>query len=218
ARIDAERDADVVHLLRREQLGGVHLPRVQDLAAQRHDRLRLAIACLLRGPAGRVALDEEELRLARLLDRAVRELARQRRARDDPLAHDLLGLLETALRVFDRERRLGEPVAVADRLREVLLESAGVDPALLLLRLLDLERERKARAEHGLRAQQVLELRQRELRAVEVLRIRPKAQGRAGVVLADLADDLELPAALAVGEAHVVFLAIAADPNLEVLR
>ena len=117
-----------------------------------------------------------------------------------------------------RERLLGDEVAAAEGLPEILLEAARVDPAFRFLRLLDLERDLEARAQHGLRAQQVLQARQRELRRVEVLRIRPEAHRRARRRLRDLADDLELAAALAVGKAHVVFLAVAADPDLEVLR
>ena len=65
AGIDAEGDGDVVHFLRGEHLGRIDLPRVQDLAAQRHDRLELAVARLLRGAAGRIAFDEEQLGDAR---------------------------------------------------------------------------------------------------------------------------------------------------------
>ena len=105
AGVDAERDADVVDLLRREQLGRVDFPGVQDLAAQRHHGLVLAVARLLRGAAGRIALDEEQLGVRRLLDRAVGELARQRGARDDALAHDGLRGFQPVLRVLDRELR-----------------------------------------------------------------------------------------------------------------
>src|SRR5215207_937108 len=52
---------------------------VDDLAAQRQDRLGVPVAALLRGAAGRVALDDEELGVRRILDRAVGELAGQRR-------------------------------------------------------------------------------------------------------------------------------------------
>ena len=39
----------------------LQLPGVQDLAAQRHDRLEVAVARLLRRTAGRIALDQEQL-------------------------------------------------------------------------------------------------------------------------------------------------------------
>ena len=102
AGVDADRDADVVHLLRAEQLAGLDLPCVENLAAQRHDGLRLAIASLFRRAARRIALDEEELREIRLLARAIGELTGQRRSRDDALAHDLLRSLEALLSRRDR--------------------------------------------------------------------------------------------------------------------
>ena len=61
ATVDAERDADVMHLLGTEDLGRIDLPGIQDLAAQRHDRLRIAVARLLGGSAGGITFDEEDL-------------------------------------------------------------------------------------------------------------------------------------------------------------
>jgi hypothetical protein len=52
---------------------------VDYLAAQRQHRLGVAVAALLRRAAGRVALDDEQLRLMGILDRAVRELAGESR-------------------------------------------------------------------------------------------------------------------------------------------
>ena len=78
-RLDADRDADVVHLLGLQHLARVGLPGVQDLAAQRHDRLSHAVARLLGRAAGRIALDQKQLAARRILAHAVGELARQRR-------------------------------------------------------------------------------------------------------------------------------------------
>ncbi len=64
----------------------------------------------------------------------------------------------------------------------------------------------------------MLECLEAEFRRVEILFVGPEAQRRAGIGLADLADFLELAALLAAGEAHVVFLAAAPDPDFEVLR
>ena len=50
---------------------------VEDLAAQRQDRLEAAVAALLGRAAGAVALDEEQLGLGRVALLAVGELARQ---------------------------------------------------------------------------------------------------------------------------------------------
>ena len=59
---------------------------VQDLPAQRQDRLRVAVAGAHGRAAGRVALDDEQLRERRVLDRAVGELAGQGRVLERRLA------------------------------------------------------------------------------------------------------------------------------------
>ena len=73
----AERRHQVLQLLVRHHLLQRRLLGVQDLAAQREDRLRLALAALLGRAAGRIALDEEQLALARVGRRAVGQLAGQ---------------------------------------------------------------------------------------------------------------------------------------------
>src|SRR5437660_4160187 len=50
---------------------------IEDLALQRQDRLEGAVAALLRGAAGAVALDDEELALGRIALLTIGELARQ---------------------------------------------------------------------------------------------------------------------------------------------
>ena len=65
ARLDADRDGDVVHFLRRQHLAGVDFPGVQDLAAQRHHGLELAVARLLGRAAGGIAFDQEQFRARR---------------------------------------------------------------------------------------------------------------------------------------------------------
>ena len=59
---------------------------VEDLAPQGEDGLEGAVAPLLGAAAGRVALDDEELRLGRIPLRAVGQLARQRQALQGALA------------------------------------------------------------------------------------------------------------------------------------
>src|SRR6266511_3948648 len=100
SRIDAEGHGDVVHFLRGEDFAGIDLPRVQDLAAQRHDGLELAIARLLRRTARRVAFDEEQLRATEILTRAVGELAGKRRAARQLLPLDLLPLTQANHRLL----------------------------------------------------------------------------------------------------------------------
>ena len=109
ARIDTERHADVVYLLRRSDLPGLELPGVQDLAAQRHDGLEVLVARLLGGAPGRVTLHQEQLGAARILARAIGELPGQRRPACDALAHDPLRGLGALLGVGDGE--LCDPLA-----------------------------------------------------------------------------------------------------------
>jgi hypothetical protein len=52
---------------------------VQDLAAEGQHRLGRAVPCLLRRTPRRIALDDEDLGVARVLDGAVRELPGQGR-------------------------------------------------------------------------------------------------------------------------------------------
>ena len=76
---------------------------VQDLAADRQDRLEAAIAPLLGGAAGRIALDDVDLALRRIALLAVGELARQHAAVERTLApHQVAGLAGR----FTRARRV----------------------------------------------------------------------------------------------------------------
>ena len=52
---------------------------------------------------------------------------------------------------------------------------------------------------------------------IKILGVRPKLQAGAGVALADLADHFQFAPHISAGEPHVVFLATAANPDLEVL-
>ena len=86
ARAEAERGDDRGELLvARDAVLGAALD-VQDLAAQRQDGLRVAVAALLRRARRRVALDDEELRARGVPAAAVRELARQHARRQQRLA------------------------------------------------------------------------------------------------------------------------------------
>ena len=59
---------------------------VEDLAAEREDRLVEPVAAPFGGPAGRVALDEEQLAGVLVVGGAVHQLAGQAAAGEDPLA------------------------------------------------------------------------------------------------------------------------------------
>ena len=72
-----QRRDDRADLLEREHLVDPGLLDVEDLAPQRQDRLDGRVAPLLGGPAGRVALDQEQLGRLDVLGPTVRQLARQ---------------------------------------------------------------------------------------------------------------------------------------------
>src|SRR5436853_7822096 len=59
---------------------------IEDLALQRQDRLKGAVAALLRGAAGAVTLDNEQLALCRIAFLAIGELARKVRYVESALA------------------------------------------------------------------------------------------------------------------------------------
>ena len=82
----AERGDQQADLLRREHLVEARLLDVEDLAAQRQDRLVAAVAALLGGAAGGIALDDEELGERRVALLAVGELAGQRAGVERALA------------------------------------------------------------------------------------------------------------------------------------
>ena len=76
----------VTMLSLRQQLLVARLLHVQDLAAQRQDRLELAVAALLGAAAGGVALDDVDLAQRRVLLLAVGQLAGQAHAVEHALA------------------------------------------------------------------------------------------------------------------------------------
>src|SRR3546814_10691304 len=102
----AERRYQSPDLLRRQHLVEARPLDIQDFAAQRPDRLVLAVPPLLGRAAGRVALDDEELGLRRIAFLAVRPLAGQRggveRALADRKEHtsELQSLMRNTYAVF----------------------------------------------------------------------------------------------------------------------
>src|SRR5581483_3854751 len=88
-------------------------------AAQREDRLVGPVAPRLRGAAGGIALDDEELRGLGIANRAVGELARQRRAVERRLAPRQLARLARGEPGAHRRDRLVRDRA---RVRRILLE------------------------------------------------------------------------------------------------
>ena len=78
---DARADGreDVPDLLVLQDLVQARLLDVQDLPLQREDGLEAPVPSLLRAAAGRITLDEVQLAVLRIVDRAVGQLARQSR-------------------------------------------------------------------------------------------------------------------------------------------
>src|SRR3954465_16042256 len=77
----AERGDEIGELLVLEHLRERRAFRVEHLAAEREDGLPRAIAALLRRPAGRIALDDEDLAAFARGVRAVAQFSRQVQAR-----------------------------------------------------------------------------------------------------------------------------------------
>ena len=127
--------------------------------------------------------------------------------------HHLGVLLQAAQEQLRRQR-----LAATELAGEVIAQAVGVVPFVALAAGLVEQGHRQARGQHGLGAQQVAQVADRELRAVEILRIRPEAQAGAGVLPADAADDLQRRGAVAVGEGHVVLAALALDEHVDPRR
>src|SRR5690606_1959770 len=102
-----------------ERLVQPHPLDVEDLAADRQDRLRLGVAALDGGAAGRVALDDEDLADRGVAARAVAELAGHAAALEDALAAGRLAGLARRGPGGRRLHRLADDVA---RLRRVGLQ------------------------------------------------------------------------------------------------
>ena len=155
----AERQDDVAELLVAAHLVGRGAGDVEDLAAQRQDRLGLAVARLLGRAAGAVALDEEDLGAGGAVAGAVGELAGQAQLAGRGLARQLLllaaaepllGALGDAVEQQSGGRRVGaEPMVemVADRgLDEPRRLDAGEPLLGLPLELRVAQEERQAAA------------------------------------------------------------------------
>ena len=122
AHAGADRGDQRLDLVVLQHLVDARLLDVEDLAAQRQDRLRVAVAALLGRAAGGVALDDEDLGQRRVLDRAVGELARQARVLERALAARQVARLARG-----RARLRGLDGLADDRARllRVLLEELG---------------------------------------------------------------------------------------------
>ena len=181
-RVDADGHGDVVDLVVGEQAVALDFPRVEHLAAQGQDRLRLLVAAHLGTAAGRVAFDEEQLVVQQVAALAVGELARQHgHARAAPLLDLLAGAL-ARLRLADHQ--VGELAAPFDMLVEPQLERrldahrhqpqciAAVEPFLdltLELRIEHLGAEHEARTRKHVVGHELHALGQKPVQVDEVL-------------------------------------------------
>src|SRR3546814_6965392 len=102
------RSREVVDFIRVQHPAGGDFPVVEDLAAQRQDRLEVLVAGLARAAAGRIAFDQEQLGARQVLADAVGKLAGQGGALGDLLAGDLLLGLEPRAGALDRQLRSEE--------------------------------------------------------------------------------------------------------------
>ena len=107
----AERRDHGLHLVVAEGPVEARLLDVEDLAAQRQDRLRLGVAALDGRTAGRVALDDEDLGERRVFARAVLAACRAcRSTRAAPLRRVCSRALRAAMRACDAWMRLADDV------------------------------------------------------------------------------------------------------------
>ena len=160
-------------LLVLEHLVDARLLDVDDLAAQRQDRLERPVACLLGGAAGRVALHEVDLAERRVLDGAVGQLAGQRAALEQALAAREVARLARGAPCPRRVDRLLDDLAplarvLLEELRQLLVDRrrdqcgdlgvAQLGLGLTLeLRVLELDRdERREALAHVLAGEVVL--------------------------------------------------------------
>ena len=105
----------------RENLVDAVLLRVDDLSAQRQDRLVRLVARLLRGAAGGVALDDKELRKLRIANLAVGELLCDVAAECTFAPRQIASLARSLTRARGRDRFRDDLL----RVRRVLLEELG---------------------------------------------------------------------------------------------
>ena len=103
---------------------------VQDLAPERQDGLEAPVAALLGRAAGRVALDEEQLAVARVLLGAVGQLAGQGQALERALADDQLARLAGGLAGAGGGQALLDDAPPVGRVFRQELVEAGVDHGL----------------------------------------------------------------------------------------
>lgn len=125
-------------------------------------------------------------------------------------AHRFLGTFEVAAEGF-----IGQARQLGDRVGQVGAQAVLEVPLDALAGVLVLEHHAQARAQHRLGLEHMLEAADRELRRIEILRIRPEMHAGTGIALADRADDFQVAVLEAVGEGHPVLVGVALDAYLD---
>ncbi|MNT15722.1 hypothetical protein D3C72_1507920 [compost metagenome] len=97
-----------MHFLAGQHFAAVDFPGVEDLAAQRQDRLEFLVPRLLGGTTSGITFDQEQLGTHRVLPGAVSQFARQRWPLSDAFTLDFLACLKTTTGVVDRQFRQGQ--------------------------------------------------------------------------------------------------------------
>ncbi|MNT04163.1 hypothetical protein D3C72_1387310 [compost metagenome] len=92
-----------MHFLAGQHFAAVDFPGIEDLAAQRQDRLEFFIPRLLGRTTGGITFHQEQLGPHRVLPGAISKLARQCRTLGDAFTLDLLAGLQTTTGVVDRQ-------------------------------------------------------------------------------------------------------------------
>ncbi|MNS58305.1 hypothetical protein D3C72_912200 [compost metagenome] len=116
------------------------------------------------------------------------------------------------------ERLVGQALELVDRVDQVGTQAVLVVPFDLLAAGLVLEADQQARAQHGLGLEHVLEAADGELRRIEVLGVGAEVHAGTGVALADRADHFQLAGLEAIGEGHLVFVAVTFDAHAHLGR
>ena len=129
----------------------------------------------------------------------------------------VLGVVGPAIGLAGEDRAHVGAGGILDALLQVGAEAACVFPLAAILLAFLLERDGEARQQHRLRAEQHLEVRSFDARAVEVLRIGPRAHERAAFPRPRLAGLPELRCDVAAREGDLVHGALARHAHLEAL-
>ena len=127
--------------------------------------------------------------------------------------HDLALLGQLSGEQFRRQQ-----FAAGQFAQQVIAQAIAVMPFVALAAGFVEQLDGQAGAQHCLGAQQMLERAHVVFGGVEVFWVHPEAQARAGIFLAHAAHDFQLAVGITIAEFHAVFVAVALDEQLDLLR